>query len=58
MEQTTLTLDELIMQYIDEMTPMEKIIMELAREHLETSFCIENSVGFITWLREKKIKLN
>ena len=55
MEQTTLTLDELIMQYIDEMTPMEKIIMELAREHLETSFCIENSVGFITWLREKKL---
>ncbi|MEX0598422.1 MAG: hypothetical protein WD512_18185, partial [Candidatus Paceibacterota bacterium] len=56
--QTTAQLDNLIKQYIDEMTPMEKIIMELAEEHLETSFCIEHSVGFVTWIREKNIKIN
>lgn len=56
--QTSTQLDELIKQYIDEMTPMEKIIMALAEEHLETSFCIEHSVGFVTWLREKNKQIN
>ena len=48
--------DELIQQYIDEMTIMEKLVMEIARDHLESSFSIENSVGFVTWLREKNKK--
>jgi hypothetical protein len=52
-KQTENNFDELIQQYIDEMTSMEKLVMEIARDHLESSFSIENSVGFVTWLREK-----
>ena len=52
-KQTENNLDELIQQYIDEMTSMEKLVMEIARDHLESSFSIENSVGFVIWLREK-----
>jgi hypothetical protein len=52
-KQTENNLDELIQQYIDEMTTMEKLVMEIARDHLESSFSIENSVGFVIWLREK-----
>jgi hypothetical protein len=40
-------------EYIESMTDMEKIVMEIARDHLESSFCLEKSVGFVTWYREK-----
>lgn len=56
MENQAPTIDELIEQYISEMTDMEKLVMEIARDHLESSFCIEHSVGFVTWLREKNKK--
>jgi hypothetical protein len=56
MENSTTTIDELIEEYINEMTDMEKMVMEIARDHLESSFCIEHSVGFVNWLREKKKK--
>lgn len=42
-----------IQQYIDQMTSMEKIVMEIARDHLGSSFCIENSVGFVSWLKKQ-----
>ena len=35
-KQTENNLDELIQQYIDEMTSMEKLVMEIARDHLES----------------------
>lgn len=47
------SIDELIEQYINEMTEMEKTVMEIAKDHLGSSFSIEYSVGFITWIREK-----
>ena len=46
-------IDILIEEYIESMTEMEKMVMEIAREHLESSFCLEKSVGFINWYREK-----
>ena len=46
-------LTELLDEYIESMTEMEKMVMELARDHLESSFCLEKSVGFISWYREK-----
>jgi len=35
--------------YIKQLTPMEKKVLQIAREHLETSFSLENSIGFIKW---------
>ena len=40
-------------EYIESMTDMEKMVMEIAKDLLESSFCIEKSVGFVNWYREK-----
>ena len=47
-------LSALINEYIESFTELEKIVYKIAEEHLESSFCIEKSVGFVKWLREKK----
>lgn len=46
-------LQHLIHEYIESLTEIEKIVLQIAEEHLESSFCIEKSVGFVKWLREK-----
>jgi hypothetical protein len=43
------TKEELIILYIQQLTPQEKIVLKIATEHLETSFCIEKSLGFLEW---------
>lgn len=45
----SLTKEELITLYIQQLTPQEKIVLKIATEHLETSFCIEKSLGFLEW---------
>lgn len=52
-QMTETELNALLDEYIASMTDMEKMVMEIAREHLESSFCLEKSVGFISWYREK-----
>jgi hypothetical protein len=48
-------LTALINEYIESLNDIEKIVLTIAQEHLESSFCIEKSVGFTKWLREKKV---
>lgn len=43
------TLTEQLDAYVNQLTPMEKKVLQIAREHLETSFSLENSIGFIKW---------
>jgi len=50
--------EELHMLYISQMSIQERKAYEIAKEHLETSFNIEKSIGFIEWkknMRERKI---
>lgn len=47
-------LQEQIQEYILTLNDREKRVMEIACEHLESSFCIERSVGFIKWKNSKK----
>ena len=37
--------------YIQQLSDMEKIVFEIAKEHLGTSFNIEKSIGYKKWLR-------
>lgn len=46
-------LDILLEEYINDMSELEKMVMEIAKDHLESSFSLENSVGFVSWYREK-----
>ncbi len=41
----------LIDDYIQQLSDMEKIVFEIAKEHLGTSFNIEKSIGYKKWLR-------
>ena len=36
--------------YISQLSDMEKIVLKIAQEHLETSFSLEKSIGFKSWL--------
>ena len=40
---------EQINQYVAQFTPAEKIAYQIAIRQLETSFCIEKSIGFIKY---------
>ena len=39
--------------YIEQLNDIEKIVLKIAEEHLETSFSLENSIGFKSWLAEQ-----
>lgn len=43
----------LIKKYIDQLSDDEKIVLEIAKKQLNTSFSIEKSIGFLNWLKEK-----
>ena len=45
---------DLIEKYISEFTPYQKIAYQIAVKQLETSFCIEKSIGFIQYKKEKE----
>ena len=36
--------------YISQLSDIEKIVLKIAQEHLETSFSLEKSIGFKSWL--------
>ena len=53
-----LSKEELHMLYISQMTIQERKAYEIAKEHLETSFNIEKSIGFIQWEKNMRDKKN
>lgn len=48
------TIQELVKEYISTLNDREKMVLEIAKEHLQSSFCIERSVGFVKWKNSKK----
>lgn len=48
--------EEYIKEYISEFTEQERIVYNIAKEHLESSFDIEKSIGFLEWLEKKQLK--
>jgi hypothetical protein len=43
--------EEIIKKYIESLTPIEKQTYLIAKEHLGSSFSIENSIGFIEFMQ-------
>ena len=41
----------LIDDYIQQLNEKEKIVFEIAKEHLGTSFNVEKSIGYKKWLK-------
>jgi len=46
-------IDAVVQQYLSEMTALERQGYEIARSHLNTSFNIVKSNGFIEWKKKK-----
>jgi len=44
----------LINIYVSQLNDIEKKVLTIAKEHLETSFSIEKSIGFKQWLKNNK----
>jgi|MDSY01.1.fsa_nt_gb hypothetical protein len=38
-----------IKEYLSGLSEQEKIVLKIAQEHLETSFDISKSIGFLVW---------
>jgi len=41
-------------EYVDQLSPQEQIVLKIAQEHLESSFDLVRSIGFIAWFAEKQ----
>lgn len=46
-------MEELIQKYVEQMTEQERLVLEIAKEHLGSSFDIEKSIGFVKWLSKQ-----
>ena len=40
-------------KYIAQLSPQEKLVLDIAVSHLESSFEITKSIGFVKWLAEQ-----
>tara|TARA_Y100000992_G_scaffold94621_1_gene60921 strand:- start:343 stop:519 length:177 start_codon:yes stop_codon:yes gene_type:complete len=48
----------LIEEYKESLSEQERIVLQIAIEHLESSFDIEKSIGFLEWLSKHNEKSN
>tara|TARA_B100000686_G_C16616313_1_gene876646 strand:- start:52 stop:198 length:147 start_codon:yes stop_codon:yes gene_type:complete len=44
----------LLEEYINQLDDKEREVYVIAKEHLESSFSLEKSIGYLKWLKEKK----
>lgn len=47
----TTSLEIQLQNYLDSLSEKEKQTLEIAKDHLQTSFCLEKSIGFLEWLK-------
>ena len=47
------TIQEYKEAYINQLTPQEKIAYEIAKTKLESSFDLEKSIGFLTYMKKQ-----
>lgn len=43
--------------YISQLSDIEKIVLKIAQDHLETSFSLEKSIGFKSWLAQAQAQV-
>ena len=44
--------DEKEKEYLEQLSETEKIALKIAHQQLESSFCIEKSIGFLSYLEK------
>ena len=48
-------MDKQIESYISQLDEQEKLVLEIAKDHLGSSFDIERSIGFTAWLKSQPL---
>ena len=48
--------NKLIKEYIDQLSQDEKIVLDIAKKQLKSSFSIEKSIGFLSWIKNKNLE--
>ena len=48
-----MTEEKLIKSYIEQLNEQEKIVLKIAKEHLQSSFDIVKSIGYQEWLKSQ-----
>jgi len=56
MTSNNMNTDKLIEEYKTTMTEQERLVLNIAIEHLESSFSIEKSIGYLEWLSNRTTK--
>ncbi len=46
---------ELINKYKQQLSKQEKLVLDIAISHLETSFDISKSIGFVNWKKQQNM---
>ena len=46
--------DKLIKEYLKTFDEKDQLAYKIAQEHLQSSFCLEKSIGFNKWLKDRK----
>ena len=41
-------------EYMEQLTVQQRKALELAKTHLKTSFCLQKSLHYTQWLKERK----
>jgi hypothetical protein len=49
-------MEQLLLEYKGQLNSIEQIVLKIAQEHLETSFSLEQSIGFKIWNEARKQK--
>jgi len=50
-------MDKYLKEYVAQLSEIEKTVLKIAQEHLETSFSLEKSIGFKTWYLANKLTI-
>ena len=53
-EETSLDVSVEERNYLNQLTDIQKIAYSIAKEHLESSFDLEKSIGFKQWMESNK----
>jgi hypothetical protein len=48
-------MDNIIQKYINSLNEQELLVLNLAKQHLNTSFDIKKSIGFIEWKKKQTV---
>ena len=43
----------MIEKYFAQLSHLEKVAMQIAKEELKSSFCVEKSIGFMQWMAKQ-----